>query len=196
MWATPAELPRLLERAARVIDASGLIVWVADRAGTSLFPDSRRGLRADRCSRAWAASAAMPTTPQRRRTARASCAPSRRTTRSRARSWRRSSRATAASACSPPRCATARNATRPPRPSPRSSPRNSPRSSRPSRSGRAGRRSSSASDAQTPLMCFCTCALCIVHCPCIAAVRSAPHSRFRSRRSSFAVAVALFLSRM
>ena len=34
----PAELPRLLERAARVIHASGLIVWVADRAGTSLFP--------------------------------------------------------------------------------------------------------------------------------------------------------------
>jgi hypothetical protein len=34
----PADLPRLLERAARVIDASGLIVWVADRAGTSLFP--------------------------------------------------------------------------------------------------------------------------------------------------------------
>jgi hypothetical protein len=34
----PAELPRLLERAARIIDASGLIVWVADRAGTSLFP--------------------------------------------------------------------------------------------------------------------------------------------------------------
>jgi hypothetical protein len=34
----PAELPRLLERAARILDASGLIVWVADRAGTSLFP--------------------------------------------------------------------------------------------------------------------------------------------------------------
>jgi hypothetical protein len=34
----PAELPPLLERAARVIDASGLIVWVADRAGASLFP--------------------------------------------------------------------------------------------------------------------------------------------------------------
>jgi hypothetical protein len=34
----PAQLPPLLERAARVIDASGLIVWVADRAGASLFP--------------------------------------------------------------------------------------------------------------------------------------------------------------
>ena len=34
----PADLPALLARAARVIDASGVIVWVADRAGTSLFP--------------------------------------------------------------------------------------------------------------------------------------------------------------
>ena len=32
------ELQGLLARAARIIDASGLIVWVADRAGTSLFP--------------------------------------------------------------------------------------------------------------------------------------------------------------
>jgi hypothetical protein len=39
----PAELPLLLERAARVIDASGLIVWVADRAGTSLFPILAQG---------------------------------------------------------------------------------------------------------------------------------------------------------
>lgn len=34
----PAELPALLERAAGLLRASGIIVWVADRAGTSLFP--------------------------------------------------------------------------------------------------------------------------------------------------------------
>jgi hypothetical protein len=33
-----ADLPPLLERAARILDASGLIVWVADRSGTMLFP--------------------------------------------------------------------------------------------------------------------------------------------------------------
>jgi hypothetical protein len=34
----PSELPALLERAAGLLRASGIIVWVADRAGTSLFP--------------------------------------------------------------------------------------------------------------------------------------------------------------
>ncbi len=41
--ADPGELPVLLERAAGVIDASGLIVWVADRPGTSLFPILAQG---------------------------------------------------------------------------------------------------------------------------------------------------------
>jgi hypothetical protein len=43
----PAELPRLLERAAGIIHASGLIVWVADRAGTSLFPILAEGYAPD-----------------------------------------------------------------------------------------------------------------------------------------------------
>ena len=34
----PADLPRLLERAAALLDASGLIVWVGDRTGESLYP--------------------------------------------------------------------------------------------------------------------------------------------------------------
>ena len=33
-----SDLPPLLERAALALDASGLIVWVADRSGASLFP--------------------------------------------------------------------------------------------------------------------------------------------------------------
>ena len=41
--ADPAELPALLERAARVMDASGLIVWVADGSGASLFPILAQG---------------------------------------------------------------------------------------------------------------------------------------------------------
>jgi GAF domain-containing protein len=41
--ADPGELPVLLERAAGAIDASGLIVWVADRPGTSLFPILAQG---------------------------------------------------------------------------------------------------------------------------------------------------------
>jgi hypothetical protein len=43
----PAELPALLQRAGRVIDASGLIVWVADRAGASLFPVLAEGYAPD-----------------------------------------------------------------------------------------------------------------------------------------------------
>lgn len=34
----PADLPRLLEHAAGLLDANGLIVWVGDRAGESLYP--------------------------------------------------------------------------------------------------------------------------------------------------------------
>ena len=34
----PSDVPPLLERAALVLGASGLIVWVADQGGTSLFP--------------------------------------------------------------------------------------------------------------------------------------------------------------
>jgi len=34
----PADLPGLLERAAALLDASGVIVWVGDRAGESLYP--------------------------------------------------------------------------------------------------------------------------------------------------------------
>ncbi|HXE80826.1 MAG TPA: GAF domain-containing protein [Vicinamibacterales bacterium] len=34
----PGDLPGLLERAADLLDASGLIVWVGDRAGESLYP--------------------------------------------------------------------------------------------------------------------------------------------------------------
>jgi hypothetical protein len=33
-----SDLPPLLERAALVLGASGIIVWVADRSGASLFP--------------------------------------------------------------------------------------------------------------------------------------------------------------
>jgi hypothetical protein len=39
----PADLPRLLEQAAGVLNASGLIVWVADRAGSALFPTLTHG---------------------------------------------------------------------------------------------------------------------------------------------------------
>jgi GAF domain-containing protein len=34
----PADLPGLLERSAGLLDARGLIVWVADRSGSALFP--------------------------------------------------------------------------------------------------------------------------------------------------------------
>ena len=43
-----SELPRLLARAALILDASGLIVWVADRGSTSLFPMLAQGYTADR----------------------------------------------------------------------------------------------------------------------------------------------------
>jgi hypothetical protein len=39
----PADLPRLLEQAAVLLNASGLIVWVADRSGTALFPTLTHG---------------------------------------------------------------------------------------------------------------------------------------------------------
>jgi hypothetical protein len=39
----PADLPRLLDQAATLLDASGLIVWVADRSGTALFPTLTHG---------------------------------------------------------------------------------------------------------------------------------------------------------
>jgi hypothetical protein len=39
----PADLPRLLEQAATLLNASGLIVWVADRSGTALFPTLTHG---------------------------------------------------------------------------------------------------------------------------------------------------------
>jgi hypothetical protein len=42
----PADLPGLLERAAGLLDASGLIVWVADRSGTALFPALAHGYSA------------------------------------------------------------------------------------------------------------------------------------------------------
>jgi hypothetical protein len=39
----PADLPRLLEQAAVLLNASGLIVWVADRSGSALFPTLTHG---------------------------------------------------------------------------------------------------------------------------------------------------------
>jgi hypothetical protein len=39
----PADLPRLLEQAAVLLNASGLIVWVADRSGNALFPTLTHG---------------------------------------------------------------------------------------------------------------------------------------------------------
>jgi hypothetical protein len=39
----PADLPRLLEQAAVLLNASGVIVWVADRAGSALFPTLTHG---------------------------------------------------------------------------------------------------------------------------------------------------------
>ena len=39
----PSELPALLARTARLLDASGVIVWVADRAGAALFPAVAHG---------------------------------------------------------------------------------------------------------------------------------------------------------
>jgi hypothetical protein len=39
----PADLPALLARTARLLDASGVIVWVADRAGAALFPAVAHG---------------------------------------------------------------------------------------------------------------------------------------------------------
>ena len=41
-----SDLPALLARAARLLDASGVIVWVADRAGTALFPAVAHGYSA------------------------------------------------------------------------------------------------------------------------------------------------------
>jgi hypothetical protein len=42
----PADLPRLLEQAAGLLNASGLIVWVADRSGSALFPTLTHGYSA------------------------------------------------------------------------------------------------------------------------------------------------------
>jgi len=39
----PADLPHLLERAAGLLDASGVIVWVGDRTGESLYPTLAHG---------------------------------------------------------------------------------------------------------------------------------------------------------
>jgi hypothetical protein len=39
----PADLQTLLERTAHLLDAKGLIVWVADRAGAALFPTLTTG---------------------------------------------------------------------------------------------------------------------------------------------------------
>ena len=39
----PSDLPELLARTARLLDASGVIVWVADRAGAALFPAVAHG---------------------------------------------------------------------------------------------------------------------------------------------------------
>jgi hypothetical protein len=39
----PADLQLLLERAAQLLDAKGLVVWVADRAGAALFPTLTTG---------------------------------------------------------------------------------------------------------------------------------------------------------
>ena len=39
----PSDLPALLARTARLLDASGVIVWVADRAGAALFPAVAHG---------------------------------------------------------------------------------------------------------------------------------------------------------
>jgi hypothetical protein len=47
----PADLPRLLERAAALLHASGVIVWVADRAGTALFPAVAHGYPASLLAR-------------------------------------------------------------------------------------------------------------------------------------------------
>ena len=39
----PNQIPRLLERAARVLDASGIIVWIADPDGRELIPTAAHG---------------------------------------------------------------------------------------------------------------------------------------------------------
>lgn len=39
----PADLPQILARSASLLDARGLIVWVADRSGSSLFPTLAHG---------------------------------------------------------------------------------------------------------------------------------------------------------
>jgi hypothetical protein len=46
-----ADLPRLLERAAALLHASGVIVWVADGAGTALFPAVAHGYPASLLAR-------------------------------------------------------------------------------------------------------------------------------------------------
>lgn len=47
----PGELPALFERAARLIDATGFIVWVADARGTSLRPALAHGYPASALAR-------------------------------------------------------------------------------------------------------------------------------------------------
>jgi hypothetical protein len=42
----PSDLPELLARTARLLDASGVIIWVADRAGAALFPAVAHGYSA------------------------------------------------------------------------------------------------------------------------------------------------------
>jgi hypothetical protein len=46
-----ADLPRLLERAAALLHASGVIIWVADGAGTALFPAVAHGYPASLLAR-------------------------------------------------------------------------------------------------------------------------------------------------
>ena len=47
----PADLPGLLERSAALLDARGLIVWVADRTGAALFPMFAHGYSSAALSR-------------------------------------------------------------------------------------------------------------------------------------------------
>ena len=56
------ELPHLLERAARVLDASGIIVWIAEPSRQALVPALAHGYE-QRSSRGWGASTAMRITP-------------------------------------------------------------------------------------------------------------------------------------
>ena len=73
---TAGHLPHLLERAARVLDASGIIVWVAEPSRQAARAGDIPRLRRTVPSRGWAASTATRTTPRRPPIARPKCAPS------------------------------------------------------------------------------------------------------------------------